>query len=190
MGHAIDYYVTDKRSNIMSVAEKHAFYNTDRGENPSGSYHGNMHIHDKPICESYEDAVEHIASWDTGWYSDHAVQFKDRDALKPTKQMESLRMKADKIRADKAEYIKKHSIKERKSEYSGCKKCGSRLSNKHLRSNRCPLCGADLRADYIVERIDKYDKDCEETLKKLEELKRKQSGKCLIRWLVKVEVHC
>ena len=50
MGHAIDYIEVDKRSDIWKAAEKFASRNVDREENPSGSYHGNLHIHDKPIC--------------------------------------------------------------------------------------------------------------------------------------------
>jgi len=190
MGHAVDYITVDKRSNIMKVADEYAFYNTDRGENPAGSYHGNMHIHDTPVCESYNEAVDMIEKWDTGWYSDHAVQYKDKSALKPTKQMLALKSKAEKLAADKKGFIEKHSLKSRKSEYVGCKNCGSKLSIKHLKGNRCPLCGTDLRADYIVEKIKKYDKDSDDALKQYIELQNKQSGKCPIRWLVKVEVHC
>lgn len=187
--HSIDYITVSKRSDIMRVAERFAFYNTDRGENPTGSYHGNMHIHDKPICESYSEAVGMIEEWDNGWYSDHAVQYKDKDALKPTKGMLALKARAEKLQSDRKDYITKHSISERKSEYIGCKHCGSKLSNKYLRSNHCPLCGAELRAEYIVERIKKYDADYKEIARQYEELKKKQSGKCPIKWLVKVEVH-
>ena len=190
MGHAVDYITADKRSEIMRVAERFASLNTDRLENPAGSYHGNMHIHDMPVCESYDEAIDMIEGWDTGWYSDHAVQYKDKSALKPTKQMLALKAKADKLAADKQAFIESHSLKSRKSEFIGCKNCGSKLSLKHLKGNRCPLCGTDLRADYIIERIKKYDKDREEAIDQYQKLQAKQTGKCPVRWLVKVEVHC
>lgn len=190
MGHCIDYISVDKRNSIMKEAEEFAYYNVDRCENPHGTYHGNLTIHDTPICETYEDAVKKIESWDTGWYSDHAVQYKDKDALKPTKAMEVLLERANKLKKDKEEYVKTHSLESRKSEYIGCKVCGSKLSNKYLKGNKCPVCHAELRADYIVDRIKKYDKDYNETLNQYEELKKKQTGKCPIKWLVKVEVHC
>ena len=190
MGHAVEYYTTDKKSEIIEIAKEFAFYNTDRGENPTGSYHGNMTVHDRPICESYEDAVERISEWDTGWYSDHAVQYKDKSKLKPTKQMESLKAKEEKLRAERKRYIDKHSLKERKAEFIGCSKCESKIAKKYLMGNRCPVCGTDLRAGYILERVSKYDTDIAETKRQYAELQKKQSGKCPVRWLVKVEVHC
>lgn len=190
MGHATNYITVDKRSEIWPAAENYAFYNTDRGENPTGSYHGNLRIHDTPVCESYEEAVEMINGWDTGWYSDHAVQYKDKSALNPTKQMQAIQDRSDKMLQDKHEYIKAHSLKNRKSAYIGCKECGSKISVKHLRGNACPLCGTDLRPDYVIERIKKYDRDNEALLDQYIELKNKRSGKCPIKWLVKVEVHC
>ena len=189
MGHSREFYTTDSRSKIMAIAKEHAFYNTNRGENPSGSYHGNMHIHDHTICASYEDAMEKINEWDTGFYSDHAVQYRDKDALKPTKAMEALSARKEKLIKDRDEYKKKNSIKNRKSEFIGCKHCGSKIAKSYLNNHFCPVCRKDLWADYILERIKKYNKDIEETERQYNELKKKQSGKCPIRWLVKVEVH-
>lgn len=188
--HQIQYYTVARRSEIMSVAEEFAFYTVDRGENPTGSYHGNMTIHDKPICESYEEAEEKIAEWDTGWYSDHAVQFKDKSKLKPTKAMEALEARAKKLTADKNDYIAVHSVQNRKSELIGCGKCGSKIARSYMRGERCPVCGKDMRPEYVLERIKKYEADYKAVMRQLEELRRKQSGKCPVLWLVKVEVHC
>lgn len=190
MGHAINYFTVDDKSGIMRVAENYARHNTDMEENPSGSYHGNMTIHKNIICESYEDAEEFIERHDTGFYSDHAVQFKDKSGLKPTKQMESISARIDKMIKERREYYETHATKTRKSEFVGCKECGSKLSVKHLRGDRCPVCGKDLRAEYILERIKKYDKDINALEDQYVELHKKQQGKCPIKWLVKVEVHC
>lgn len=190
MGHAIGHLVVSKRSEIMRAAEEYAFRNTDRCENPSGSYHGNMHVHDRPICESEEEAEKMIESWDTGWYSDHAVQFKDKSVLKPTKQMIALNERKQKLINDRDEYKEKHSLKNRKSELVGCKNCGSKIATSFLKNHFCPVCGKDLWADYILERIKKYNADIKDVERQYNELKKKQSGKCPIRWLVKVEVHC
>ena len=190
MGHAINYITVNKRNEIWPAAEDFAFYNTDRGENPSGSYHGNLKIHDSIMCECYDDAVAKIEELDTGWYSDHAVQFKDKSALKPTKTMLALKAKAEKLNADKHAYIEAHSLKNRKSVFIGCKKCDSKLAVQYLKGNKCPLCGNELRADYIVERIKKFDADIKEADRQYNEMRNKQTGKCPARWLVKVEVHC
>ena len=188
--HQIEYYTVDKRKEIMKVASEFAFYNTDRGENPTGSYHGNMTIHDKSICESYEEAKERIEEWDTGWYSDHAVQYKDKSNLKPTKQMETLQARAKKLIDDKNEFIDAHSVRNRKSGLIGCGKCGSKIAKSYMRTDRCPVCGTDMRPEYVIERIRKYEADHKAIMKQIEELRRKQNGKCPVRWLVKVEVHC
>ena len=190
MGHAVDYFTTNKRSEIMAIAEEYAFYNTDRGENPTGSYHGRMTIHDKPICESYDEAHDFICRNDNGWYDDHAVQYKDKSALAPTKAMLANKEKARKLMADKKAYEEKHDPRARKAEYIGCKTCGSKLSREYLRGNKCPMCGTDLRADYVVERIAKYNADYKKLLEQYMEMESKQKGKCPIKWLVKIEVHC
>lgn len=75
MGHAVDYITVAKRSDISKAADNFAARNVDRQENPSGFYHGNLTIHDKPICENYNEAVRMIEQWDAGFYSDHAVQY-------------------------------------------------------------------------------------------------------------------
>lgn len=190
MSHAIEYFTTDKRSNIMNVANEFAFYNTDRGENPGGSYHGNMTIHDTPICESYDEAVQFIEEHDRGWYDDHAVQYKDKSRLKPTKQMEALKARMQKNLEDKCAYANEHSVKSRKAEFSRCEKCGSRVATKYVKTSHCPVCGNDMRAEYIIERLKKYDDDMIKIKKQYAELEKKQQGKCPVRWLVKVEVHC
>lgn len=190
MGHALNYFTVAKRSDIIPTAEEFANCNVDRAIDPSGEYHGNMRIHDDIICESYEDAIETINEMDRGFYDDHAVRYKDKDALKPTKQMEALRAKCDKNIEDRIAYAKAHRPQARKSEFAGCKKCGSKISLKHLRGNKCPVCGSDLRAEYVIERLKKYDADLDALRKKYIELKKKQTGKCPIRWAFKVEVHC
>ena len=149
-----------------------------------------MTIHDKPICDSYAEAEAFIKRHDTGCYSDHAVQYKDKSALKPTKQMQTLGARIAKARADKSIYAKVHSVRERKSEFAGCKNCGSKIAVKYLRRECCPVCGTDLRADYIKERLKKYDADIAKMEKQMQELEKNQKGKCPVRWLVKVEVHC
>lgn len=40
-------------------------------------YHGNMTIHKDTICKNREEAERFIERHDTGWYSDHAVRFKE-----------------------------------------------------------------------------------------------------------------
>lgn len=190
MGHAIDYFTTDKRSEIMAIAEEFAFYNVDRGENRSGSYHGRMTIHDDIICECYNDAVSKIESLDRGFYDDHAIRFKDKDSLPPNRTMLSLQERMKKNRKEKHDYDEAHSICNRKSKFVSCPKCESKLSVKYMRGDRCPLCQTELRAQYILDRLIKYDNDYSELRAKYNEAVRNRKDKCKTRWLIKVEVHC
>ena len=66
-----------------------------------------------------------------------------------------------------------------------------------MRSNKCPLCGNDIRSDTTKKRIKaKYDallsirQQIEEENKKLLTKQSKQINNATIRWLVKVEYHC
>jgi len=190
MGHAIDYIVVDKREDILAEAEDFAYWNVDEQENPSRSYHGNLKIHDNIICESYNEAVKKIDSLDKGWYDDHAVQFKDKSKLSPNKTMLSLEERMKKNREDKGEYIIAHSVQNRKSEFVTCPLCSSKIRISFLRRETCPVCGKDLRAEYVIDRLKKYDNDYNELKDKYEEAVKNRKDKCPVKWLVKVEVHC
>ena len=190
MGHAVDYITVSKRSEIMKAADEYAFYNTDRGENPSGTYHGNMHIHDRPICENYDDALSRLTEWDTGWYSDHAVQFKDKTSLKPTKQMEDVDKRLSETQKKRKEFIESHMPNRVKAEFIGCRHCGSKIAKSHLRGIYCPVCRKDIRPQSTIDREKGYDAKIAELRKVYSDLEKKQDGKCPVKWLVKVEVHC
>lgn len=199
MGHAITFEVVKNRKDIMKVAENFAFYNTDRGENYDGSYHGNMTIHDNIICDNIEQAKNKINQLDNGWYDDHAVQFYDIPKIKPTKQMLNILAKIDENKIKKNEYEEKHKIQNLKSKLITCPNCGSRIAKDYTESQKCPVCKKqDLRANYIIERLNKFDEDNNKLLKQYkkieQERKDKQSekfkGKAPIKWLVKIEVHC
>lgn len=190
MGHAIEYFTTDKRSEIMNIARDFAMYNVDRQENPSGSYHGRMTIHDDIICDSYDDAVKKIEALDNGWYDDHAVKYKAKESLPPNKAMLEIKKRIEKNREDCREYEKQHSVKNRKAEFVSCPYCLSKLRRFNLRGERCPVCGKELRAKYILERIGKYDQDWVELNDKYNEIEKNRKEKCPIRWVFKVEVHC
>ena len=74
MGHAIRFTTcaNDKIKAALKRIEKTAF---DPEE--SCGYHGNMTVHKDVICKNREEAEKFIEKHDTGWYSDHAVRYKD-----------------------------------------------------------------------------------------------------------------
>lgn len=192
MGHAVDYIRVGKKEDILPTAQRYAAENVDRRENPAGSYHGHLTVHNTPICDSAQDAYDWIRSVDQGFYDDHAVQFRDVDSLEPTKQMLQVRQRAMANREKKRQYWLSHGTTQLyKSKYITCKACGSRLAMQHMNSrNRCPVCGGDLLPQYVLDRIKKFDEDDETLHQKYEELAKRRKDRAPIRWLLKVEVHC
>lgn len=133
------------------------------------------------------------------WYNCMAVKYKTvkHDALRQSKQSkkEEELTAAIKAQMDNLNKIEKGaSVQNRTSEYIGCEKCGSKLKRTLLKTERCPLCGNDLRSKTNLDRMAnaraKYNeliqkRDAEEK-KRIESLK-KTAGE--IRWLVKIEYH-
>lgn len=74
MGHAIRM-ITCPNKDINKCLKRHLATAYDPME--SSGYHGNMTIHKDTICKNREEAERFIERHDTGWYSDHAVRFKE-----------------------------------------------------------------------------------------------------------------
>ena len=136
----------------------------------SGGYHGNLTIHRNEIYKNYEEAVEAIKKYDSGWYSDHIVMYYDISAKGRAKVTEWEKKRDD--------FIETHSIHRRSSTYIGCPECGSKLYLGYIKGEKCPLCNTDLRPKSTIEKIKWYDKKTKEC--------RKNKEKC---WLAKIEWH-
>ncbi len=192
MGHAISYGVVVKKEHIMRACEEYAARNVDRGENPSGSYHGSMSIlENEPIKSNYDEACDFLDKKSSGgFYDDYAVRFYDTSAAKSTKKIESLIERKKAQFAKQLEYADAHSVTKHKSKQIGCENCGSKITISYLRSERCPVCGKDLRASYIIDRLKKFDTDIKALEKEIENEKKKQVSKLPVKWCYKVEVHC
>lgn len=192
MGHATDYIVVNKKKDILPAAEDFAFYNVDRHENPSGRYDNVLDILDLKIYPDYETAyrkAEEIER-ERGSYNDFAIPFYSEVKQEPTKQMLNLVKRLEKLQVDKAEYAGKHSVKTLSSKLITCKHCESRVAKDFLRRESCPVCGKDLRSQYILNRLKKYDEDYRKLSRELRDIEKKRSKKGPVKWLVKVEVHC
>lgn len=193
MSHVVDYWTSEKKEDIGCLASEFALYNVNRMEDPSGSYHGDLEILENHIYDNYDKALEAAKKIEKkrGVYRDFAIPFYESIQQKPTKQMLNLNTRAQKMEEDMEEYQKKMSIHNLKAKFITCRNCSSKLSKDFLNnSNRCPVCGADLRAEYIVKRLDKYKKDIANLYKQYNDLNNKRSKKGKVKWLVKLEVHC
>ena len=190
MGHAVGGGFLNAKNKEQAMkegfadAKEFAFYNVDRGEDPSCSYHGNFRFYDK-VFNSEEEAEDFFDS--LGSYCDGVCMVKQAGKGAENRYHKQVA----KINTKKREFFDKviEKFKERTSKSVGCKKCGTRVaSDIALKRNlRCPNCNNWMVPDTVKERYNKFDeqlalakkqynKDCEE------------SGK--IRYWAKYEVHC
>lgn len=196
MGHAIDFLDVDKRDEIMGAANEFAFYNVDRGENPSGSYFGQIHIHDDVICDSWDDAVKWIKEHIKGSYDDHAVRYRKNTS--PTATMQEKKQMIKRIRMSYNDFLESAKLKNRKSEYITCPECGSKINIPALVKYRgedmhsCPLCGTSFWSKSTKERNRSFHQRIEKAEREYKELEARHNKKSSkeLGWCVKVEVHC
>lgn len=145
------------------------------------------------VCNSREEAERCIEANDNGWYDQLAVKYREIPLGNPTKKIEDLKAKLNETRNKYNELQRKVVFQEFKSEYVGCKKCGSRLSTKYLRSNNCPLCGNDMRSQTTLNTLARLKEKGVALEKQLNEeiykVKMKNVKKGTIKWLVKIEYH-
>lgn len=144
-------------------------------------------------CDDYNTAVSYIESHDKGWYDCLAVRYRDFSKIKPSAQLKTLEERVLKCRKSLREKEGKFHFSEVKSEFIGCKSCGSKIAKIYLRSNNCPVCGSDMRPASVFATIDA----AKVALKKAEaalsvekkNFQQKCKEKAEIRWLVKIEFH-
>lgn len=193
MGHATDFLIAKNKDEIMMKAIDFAFYNTDRGENPSGRYHNRLDILESVVYNDWDEAVEKANELTKlrGSYNDFAIPFYSLIKKEPTKAILDLDRRIEERREKRKEYEEKTAVYNLKANFIGCKHCQSKINREYLkRSNYCPVCRKDLRSDYILEKIEKDSEKILELYRKRHELEKKNSKRGEINWLVKVEVHC
>lgn len=75
MSHAIrhlTFHCSTSEKGILKEIGKFAY---DPQE--SSGYHGNMTFHKDPVYKTREEAEAAIEKFDNGWYSDHAVRYRE-----------------------------------------------------------------------------------------------------------------
>ena len=75
MSHAIrylDYHCSTSETAILKDINRFAY---DPQE--SSGYHGNLIFHKEPVYKTREEASAAIQRFDNGWYSDHAVRYRE-----------------------------------------------------------------------------------------------------------------
>lgn len=145
------------------------------------------------ICKSEDEARKWIEDHDRS-YAQLAVRFESDDVLQLSAKCRELMKRKDQA------YRRYHGLADKvhygnvKSAFVSCRKCGSRLSTRHIRSNICPMCSHDLRPESTIEAIRKAEKALREAEKAYRDefriCERKNRRGKGIQWLVKAEWHC
>lgn len=209
MGHLVhcfsyDYGKTEKQQKenkqiIEYAANQWSVNNSD--------YHSELDsridFNSNRLFESFDDAQEYLENH-SGFYYQGAVLYKQYEKKsnskvdKICKKMDENQEKLKSICNDCDEYVSKNNVKNRKSVYVGCPKCGSKLHKDYIRlghrSQNCPLCGENLFSDTVKARIEKYESDLKNMGKQFKELQKQlaeaeKTGKFDLKWCVKVECH-
>lgn len=194
MGHNVRYaeYPENVDRNKVQADWDNYVRHEDWGEGASG-LPGKIRWLDCSPFDSRESAESYIRSVDNGWYDQLAVRYKDVEIVK-SKRYQDLEKRLQDL---KNEYEKRNSVcyaTTVKSEYVGCKSCGSRLASRYIQhTNKCPLCKNDLRSLTTLTNLGRLCGRIQDTLHLLKEedrkLAKKQEKSADVKWLVKIEYH-
>jgi hypothetical protein len=75
MSHAIRHLTYHCSTSERAILKEINSFAYDPQE--SSGYHGDLTFHKEPVYKNYEEAAEAIKKFDRGWYSDHAVRYRD-----------------------------------------------------------------------------------------------------------------
>lgn len=186
--HNIRYTVVNNRKDILPECE---FFAQQVGDD--SYYHGMMHIHDKVVFSTYDEAERKCRELaDGGFYYDVAVPFHPSKEYKPSAKCKAIEKKIENLEERCVKYIAEADVHARKSATITCPECGSRLNLKYAFGNSCPVCRTELRSATALKKITDCEKQIRQAKKELHEeherLKRKNASK-EIKWCVKMEVH-
>ena len=198
MGHCINKTVIEKNANRKAFLRELDEYVSQADYEEGGCYPASqLTWHEDRIYDTREDAEEAIRRFDKGFYSDHAVLFRDTDAVAKTttKQHDTIVKRIDTLSKQREEYVAANHADCRKSAYIGCPSCGSKLRREYLMGrDKCPVCGGELRSETVMGRIASYDARIKDAKKQLKALDRKHAKRVSehapVKWLVKWEYHC
>lgn len=187
--HNIEYYSYGeniKRDYVQQTLDAYVKRQT-YGEGGHGLEKGIRWLEHEPVCEDDEAARELIGKRDKGWYDQLAVRYYESEQMQ-SKKLSELRQK---IRDTYDEYMRRDReiwAEGVKAEFVGCKACGSKLSRVHIKRNRCPVCGADLRPASTLKSVETAKAKWEKASLAVKKYIATHSKK-KVMWLVKIEYH-
>lgn len=189
MGHTIQHYDYPGNADKKKVEQELANYVAKRCFQEGGHLSKIRWIDSEP-CANEDEAHEKIERLDKGWYDCIAVKYYDTCNVPETEKTKTLRAASTQAYRKCNELSAAFHFANAKSEYIGCKNCGSKIARKYLRRNFCPVCDADLRPETTLNRIAALRTKAEKSSDALKAELTKQALKAKnVRWLVKIEFH-
>lgn len=189
MGHTIQHYDYPGNADKKKVEQKLANYVAKRCFQEGGHLSKIRWIDSEP-CANEDEAHEKIERLDKGLYDCIAVKYYDTCNVPETEKIKTLRAASTQAYRKYNELSVAFHFANAKSEYIGCKNCGSKIARKYLRRNFCPVCDADLRPETTLNRIAALRTKAEKSSDALKAELTKQALKAKnVRWLIKIEFH-
>lgn len=190
MGHMIEHFSYKESINKKSILNELDDYMRKATWQSGGDSLNMIRWYDNTICPDYDSAIQFLEENDRGWYDNLAVKYKKLDNSKSSKKLDDLNLKYKEAYKKYHDLTTKVVFKEFKSQYIGCKNCGSKLNKDYLNTNFCPLCKHDMRSDTTLNQISSLEKKVKDIELQLKEEKRKLAEKHgKVYWLVKIEYH-
>ena len=183
MEHIIKYLIVNNRDNIKAAVEKCVMETCDIEEDIVGRHCGDIVIENGFAYDCYDNAKAFLDTEPKG--CTRAVMFFDIDAS----EIKRINKKIKSLASKRQKYIDTHSITKRKTAKIKCRNCDSVLTRRFLTTENCPVCYADLRKEYELDKIREFTE--KENMLKEERaiIKEKLENKAKIKYLVKVDIH-
>lgn len=190
--HNIEYRVYPEKVDKAKVhKELDQYIHTQTiGEGGHGLISDIRYLNNAGIAKDRQEAEDIIKKRDKGWYDQLAVRFyaPNVKSLVNNKTLVSLRAKQAEAYSNYTDKNGALYAETRTSEFISCRKCGSSLSRVHIRTNRCPVCGADLRPETTLKAIEAAKAKWKKAEKAANDYEMAHSKK-EVMWLVKIEYH-
>ena len=152
------------------------------------SYAKYMRWYDDLILNNYDEARLFLKENDRGNFDNLAVRYMELPEGVTSVELESLRLQFEQAVKEQGNLERTDYIQSLKAEYIGCKGCGSKVSKKYIKFNKCPVCGYDLRSDSVKRKIAEAKNKVKEIQEQIKQEEQKLMGQDVnIKWLIKIE---
>lgn len=146
-------------------------------------YQRNLSVLNKEF-DSYEEACEYLEQFN-GSYSDKAVRFKDYTLKNKTQTQKTLENKVQECGKELS------ALKRPTQKTLTCPHCGKRTSLNLFWGYRCEHCHSDVTPKTKAIKAQKLEEKIATMRKKINELElKRRTKKFVVKYAVKVEVHC